>query len=155
MEIRKATTEDLEEIQKLNLMLFEKEKDEYDDLLDLSWTFGNTGTKYFEKCLTEDDSCAFVVEDKGKIVGYLVGRVSKAVDYRNAPKMAELDNMFVSKDYRGTGVGRMLYETFIEWCRKLEVKMTRVEASAKNKEAIGFYRKMGMEDHTLVLEGKV
>ena len=39
LSIRKAHINDLEIIQKLNLQLFEKEHKEYDDLLDLKWTF--------------------------------------------------------------------------------------------------------------------
>ena len=37
--IRSATLDDLEDIQSLNLKLFEKEHKEYDPLLDLCWTF--------------------------------------------------------------------------------------------------------------------
>ena len=47
MEIRKATLDDLKDIQKLNLLLFEKEYKEYDKLLDKDWTFGEKGKKYF------------------------------------------------------------------------------------------------------------
>ena len=37
--IRKAQIGDLEIVQTLNLKLFEKEYKEYDNLLDLKWTF--------------------------------------------------------------------------------------------------------------------
>jgi len=70
-------------------------------LLDLDWTFGKKGTEYFKECLAKENSCAFVVEDKKQVVGYLCGGISKAESYRNAPKVAELDNMFVLGEYRG------------------------------------------------------
>ena len=155
MEVRKAVVGDLGRIQELNLMLFEKEYEEYDKFLDLDWSFGEAGTRSFKKHLTEDSSCAFVLEDGGKIIGYLVGKEGKAENYRITPKMAELDNMFVLEEYRGKGVGKRLYEAFIGWCKERGAKMIRVEVSAGNKEGAEFYRKMGLGDYELVLEGSV
>ena len=143
---------DLKRIQELNLLLFKKEKKEYDKLLNLSWTFGEKGEEYFKKCLIKKSFCAFVVEDDDEIVGYLAGGICKVESYRNVPKSAELDNMFVLEEYRGKGTGGMLYSAFVKWCKGKKVKMLRVAASAENKQAIGFYRKKGFEDYTLVLE---
>ena len=152
MKIRKATLEDLKDIQRLNLLLFEKEHKEYDKFLDLNWTFGEVGTRCFKNHLIKENSCAFVVEDAEEIVGYLAGGESEVEDYRNVPKVAELDNMLVLEKYRGQGVGGMLYDAFIGWCKGRNVKLLRVEASAENKQAIGFYRRNGFEDYNLVLE---
>lgn len=101
----------------MNLLLFEKEKKEYDNFLNLDWTFGEKGTKCFKNHLIKENSCAFVAEDDEKIVGYLVGGESKVEDYRNTLKMAELDNMFVLEEYRGKSAGGMLYDAFVKWCK--------------------------------------
>ena len=45
--IEKATIEDLEYIQKLNKKLFMREFEKYNKLLNIEWTFGEKGTKYF------------------------------------------------------------------------------------------------------------
>lgn len=155
MEIREAVVGDLKRIQELNLMLFEKEKREFDELLDLNWTFGEEGASHFEDAIGKDTACAFVVEDDGRIVGYLVGGICKVESYRNALKSAELDNMFVLEECRGKGVGGMLYDSFVQWCKEKDVKMLRVNASAGNEGAIGFYRKVGFEDYSLTLERKI
>jgi len=153
MKLRKAVIGDLKEIQKLNLMLFEKEKGEYDNFLDLNWTFGEKGTGSFKKHLTNDDFCVFIVENSGEIIGYLAGGISKAESYRIIPwKIAELNNMFVLKEYRRRGVGKMLNDAFVYWCKDKGFKMLKVQASANNKQAINFYRKNGYKDYTLVLE---
>ncbi len=99
MQVRRAGIKDLKRIQELNLLLFEKEHKEYDEFLNLNWTFGEAGEKAFRKHLIEKDSCAFVVENDNIIIGYLVGSVCKLEEYRNAPKSAELDNMFVLEEY--------------------------------------------------------
>jgi len=139
MKIRKAEIRDLKRIQELNLLLFGKEHKEYDELLNLNWTFSEAGEKAFRKHLIKEDSCAFVVEDSNVIVGYLVGSVCKLEEYRNAPKSAELDNMFVLGEYRGNGAGKMLCDAFVEWCKNKNIKILSVSASAGNKQAIGFY----------------
>ena len=155
MEIRKAVIGDLKRIQELNLMLFEKEYREYDEMLNLDWTFGEEGSSHFRDAISKDDACAFVVEDGGKIVGYLVGGEIEGESYRILPKMAELDNMLVLEEYRGKRVGGMLYDAFVGWCKGRGVKRLRVEASAGNEGAIGFYRKKGFEDCSLVLEREI
>lgn len=45
--IRKATIKDLEEVQELNLMLFEKEHTDYDSSLNMQWTTSQSGSSYF------------------------------------------------------------------------------------------------------------
>ena len=155
MKVRRANIDDLKKIQDLNLMLFEKEYKEYDKLLNLNWTFGKIGTKCFKKHLTEDDYCAFVVEEESAIVGYLAGGLGQVENYRNVPKSAELDNMFVLEKYRGKGVGKILYKEFVDWCKSKGVQLLRVEASAGNEDAIEFYRKCGFKDYTLVLEAEI
>jgi diamine N-acetyltransferase len=152
MEVRKATIQDLEEIQKLNLLLFKKEYSEYDKLLNCDWTFGKKGTEYFKDKILSKDNCAFVVIKDGKIVGYLVGGITEGETYRTLPIVAELDNTLVLKEDRGLGIGSALYKEFIKWCKSKKVKIIKVQATAQNEKAIGFYRKNGFKDYTLTLE---
>ena len=152
MKIRRATIEDLGEIQKLNSLLFKKEYNEYDKLLNLDWTLGEKGTSYFKNILTNENKCAFVAEAEGNIIGYLAGQISKIKPYRNAPITAELDNTFVLKEYRNLDIGTKLYKEFVKWCEEKKVKIIRVQAFAPNTKAINFYHKNGFKDYTLILE---
>jgi ribosomal protein S18 acetylase RimI-like enzyme len=155
IKIRKADIDDLKDIQKLNLMLFKKEYDEYDKLLNLEWTFGKQGTQFFKDKLTKPENCGFIAKGNGKIVGYIVGGISKAETYRNMPKTAELDNMFILKEFRNKGAGTKLYDEFLKWCKSKNVEIIRVQASSLNKKAINFYRKNGFKDYILLLENKI
>jgi diamine N-acetyltransferase len=155
MEIRKATIEDLNRIQELNLLLFEKEYKEYDKLLDLDWTFGKVGEKYFRDALTKSNHCAFVVEVDGVVVGYIVGAIEKGENYRKLPKMAALDNIFVLEEYRSKGIGKMLYGEFVKWAKGNGVKRVKVEASPDNVEGIAYYENMGFKGFTITLEGEI
>lgn len=155
VKIQKATTKNFKELQELCQELVKKEYKEYDRLLDLDWTFGKKGIKYFTDALTKENSCTFIAIVDNKIIGYLVGCITKGENYRILPKLAELDSIFVVKEYQGQGIGSKLYNAFIKWCKSKNVKMTRVEASAQNKQGISFYRKNGFKDYTLTLENKI
>jgi ribosomal protein S18 acetylase RimI-like enzyme len=155
IQIKKATIDDLQDIQKLNIILFKKEYEKYDKSLDLKWTFGKQGTQFFKDKLTKSENCGFIAIRNGKIIGYIVGGICKAETYRNMPKTAELDNMFVLKEFRNKGIGKKLYHDFLKWCKSKNVEIIRVQASSLNKEAINFYRKNGFKDYTLILESKI
>ena len=155
IQIIPASLQHLKEIQKLNKMLFEKEYREYDKRLNLEWTFGEVGTAYYKKRISEKDGCVIVALVDKKIVGYLCGGIAKSYAYRKLPKVAELENMFVLEKYRSYGIGTVLYKAFILWCKTQKVKMVNVHTSAKNTRAIAFYRKQGLKDYTLVLESEI
>ena len=152
--IKTATINDLQKIQELNLKLFKKEHKEFDSLLNLDWTFGKTGTKYYQDRISKDDGCVFIAIVDHKIVGYLCGglKPQKAESYRILPIVAELENTFVLDEFRSKGIGKQLYNKFIEWCKAKDVGKIRVEASAQNELAIKFYRNNNFKDYTLVLE---
>ena len=153
--IKTATMDDLQTVQELNLKLFEKEHKEFDSLLNLDWTFGKTGTKYYQDRISKDDGCVFVAIVDNQIVGYLCGGLTKAEDYRIMPIVAELENTFVLDEFRSKGIGKQLYNKFIDWCKTKNVGKIRVEASAQNELAIKFYRNNNFKDYTLVLESDI
>jgi len=151
--VRKATVDDLAEIQELNRLLFKKEKEEFDDLLDMDWTSGKEGTDYFRKRLTSADACGFIATIDGKTAGYLVGGLTMFEKYRKMPgKVAELENMFIHREHRRSGVGTRLWEEFLAWCKSKDVKMIRVCASAENIPAVSFYKRCGLKDYATILE---
>ncbi len=152
MEIRKATIDDLQEIQRLNLLLFKKEAKEYDSTLNTDWTFSEPGKKYYTDKIKDKKSLALIAEEKDKIVGYLVGGIRKVHNYRNIKLMTELENMLVLEGYRSKGIGLSLMKEFVKWSEELGVSRIHVEASAANLGAINFYKKNGFKECNLSLE---
>ena len=151
VKIQKATMKNLKDIQKLNLLLFENDK-KYDETLNLNWIFGEEGTEYFRDKISKENSCAFIAIIDNEIVGYLVGWITKAGDYRNISQIAELENMFVLEQYRNLGIGTKLCEEFINWCKLKGIKRIKVVASAQNTKAINFYKQNKFSDYDLTLE---
>lgn len=148
---RRADVKDLSDILRLNLNLFKKEYNEYDKTLNLEWTYSH-GEKYFKRRITEKKGFVEVAEVKGKIVGYICGGIYKRSFNRVKAKYAELENMIIEGDFRNSGAGTRLAQDFINWCKENKVGYISVTASAKNNQAIGFYKKLGFADVNLTLE---
>ena len=153
--IRLATIDDLPEIQKLSLLQFENEDEHFDDTLNLRWSLGEDGRKYFEESITQEDKCVFVAQVGDQIAGYIEGGISQSTSNRKIPKLAELEYMFVVEECRGTGVGEKLFDAFRDWCKEQGVGRLRTEASAKNVRAVNFYKKNGFAEYDLILERNI
>ncbi|MFA5961899.1 MAG: GNAT family N-acetyltransferase [Parcubacteria group bacterium] len=151
--VRRATIKDLEDILRLNLDLFEKERKEYDKKLDLKWTYGKIGRTYFKKNITDKNGFSIIAADNGKIIGYLCGSFkSSPYTYRIILKYAELDNMFVDEKFRSKGIGKKLAKEFLVWCKEKKADCISVNASIQNEKAIKFYHSLGFKDYSLTLE---
>ena len=154
MKIRKATIKDLKDLQILNLELFRKEHKEYDSLLDLDWPLGRKGTKYFQDKISKNSNCVLVAIANNKIVGYMCGGLMEAGTYGRSPSVitAELENTFVLEEFRSNGIGKELYNKFIEWCKSKNVSKVMVYADSHNDLAIKFYKNNSFKDYSLLLE---
>jgi GNAT superfamily N-acetyltransferase len=96
----------------------------------------------------------FVAEDKGKLIGYIHGSVM------NKPKMVlnkigTLEDWFVDKEYRGTKIGKRLWEKLLAWFRKKGCKRLETNAYTTNKRAINIYHKLGFMDLVISLTRKL
>jgi len=153
--VRRAETRDLDDILRLNLALFEKEYQEYDSSLDIEWVYDETrGKKYFQKRVNAEGFAA-VSEYEGRVVGYLCGGIHESENFRKKIRTACLENMLVEEYVRGKGLGKKLFNVFLDWCKENKIELISVTASAQNKQGIGFYRANGFQDYNLTLELKL
>lgn len=149
--IRKAKPEELKVIQDLNykLFLFDYGRDPE---LNIKWPYEKAGEDYFRKMIAGEIGICFVAELEGKVIGYLAGcRKLETPSYRPV-KRAELENIFVLEEYRGTGAGTKLANEFINWSRSKGCTHIFVVPYAENKGAIDFYQKVGFKPYALELE---
>lgn len=147
--IKKARIENLKEIQELNNQLFELEYNNFDPALKVGWALEKEGTEYFTDMINNE--IVFIGVDGNKVVGYLAGSVNIQSSYVTK-SLAEIDNMFIMEDYRRTGLGTMLINEFKKYCSDIGIEEIKVTASAKNSNAINFYKKNGFEDFETTLK---
>jgi len=148
-----AILHDLEKIQELNSKLFRNEIDKYDDTLDPLWTTSAGGEEYFRNRIAGTGGCVFVAKNDEIIVGYIAGGLADAPAHRKLRgHLAELENMFVEDEFRSRGVGSMLIEAFLDWCKKNKCERVKVVASASNMDGIKFYERNDFKPFELILE---
>ena len=150
--IKKSTLEDLKTIQNLNNQLFKLEKENYDSTLVSNWPLTNEGKLYFEDLINNHYVIVAILNDE--IVGYLAGTINEKGSYEEI-QYGEINNMLVKDECRGYGIGKMLINNFKDYCRENNVYNVKVEASAKNENAINFYKKNGFEEFNITLTMKI
>lgn len=141
--IRKATLNDLNNIQELNNKLFDLEIDNYDDTLVKNWPISKEGKIYFEDLIT--NHFVIVAQINNEIIGYLAGSINEKGSYENV-RYAEINNMYISDKYRGLSIGEKLINNFKSYCILNGINNLIVTASYKNNNAINFYKKMGLKN---------
>ena len=146
--IRQATLNDLKSIQKLNYELFKLEKENFDPTLIVDWPLSEEGKSYFED-LIKNEYVIIALKDEN-VIGYLAGSINEKGSYELI-QYGEINNMLVDDKYRGLGVGKQLINQFKEYCKSKNITKLKVVASAKNKNAIDFYRKQGFTDFDVTL----
>ena len=152
IEIRLATINDLSRIQELNNDLFKLEKENYDPTLVIDWPLSADGKEYFEDLI--QNHYVIVATINNNVVAYLAGTINEKGSYEEIA-YGEINNMLVTEQCRGLGIGKQLIDEFKEYCKRNNINNLKVEASAKNLNAISFYKKNGFEDFNVTLTTQI
>jgi GNAT superfamily N-acetyltransferase len=89
--------------------------------------------------LYEFGNTAYVIKDRNRVVGYLFGLFSQT-----AP-VAYVKFVGVRRSHQKRGIGRRLYEHFIEFAKKKGCLELKAITSPANKVSIAFHQHIGME----------
>jgi ribosomal protein S18 acetylase RimI-like enzyme len=85
-------------------------------------------------------STSFVAEKAEEVIGFLVGFLSPS-----QPVVAYVHFMGVHPQYRGRGIGRLLYQRFFELARRDGRTEVRAITSPTNRDSIAFHLRLGFE----------
>jgi len=141
IDIRKASLNDLKEVQELNAKLFENQY-EYDKDLVLNWPLSKDGKQYFSDLI--ENGIVYIACDDNNIVGYIAGSFDKGLPYL-IKKVAEIDNMYVNEKYRGQNIGSMLIDIFKKVCNENNIFHYDVSVYWENAKGISFYERNGFK----------
>lgn len=110
----------------------------------------NKGGPLFENAIKSDKSIILLAKDKDRYVGimslFIVPQIRKGTTY------AEVEEMFVVRDYQGTEAARLLVDKAVEWARKKGVNSIRLESSNELTRAHTFYKKVGFKEYGKAFE---
>ena len=85
----------------------------------------------------------FVAEEEGRIVGFAV--VGHAQEEDAPPRTGELCGLYVLKEYQRQSVGKALFARAAERLRSIGYRHLILWVLDTNRNAQGFYEKMGMK----------
>lgn len=97
------------------------------------WTYAG-----FESELDNDTAVFFVAVDNEKAVGY--------IGFHTVLDEGYIANIAVLPSYRRKGIGALLLNTAVEYCKENGISFLSLEVRKSNNSAISLYRKFGFEN---------
>ena len=131
--IRSATLADLDDLVELLRDLF---------FIETDFTFNETTQRRGLKLMLDgglNHKCILVAEAEGEVVGMCSAqtRISTA----EGKVVAVIEDVVVSKKWRGKGIGRKLMKEIEHWGRTRKIKHFQLLADKNNAQGIAFYQK--------------
>ena len=98
----------------------------------------------FEKEMGEPASTFFVAEKESELIGYVkVNQVPAQTDIHDAYSL-EISRLYVLEEQLGSGLGKGLLETAIDFAKRKQLKYLWLGVWEHNARAIRFYEKNGL-----------
>ena len=99
----------------------------------------------FEKDIKKKNSKFLVIEDEGKIVGYIFGEIrDDSHPLFKRPKTGELNDIAVLNAYKGQGIASKLWKELLNWFIEKKCEMITLSVNFNNK-AQKAYKKWGFD----------
>jgi ribosomal protein S18 acetylase RimI-like enzyme len=142
--IRRAASSDVERIVELGLLL----QEHVEKSNPLIWRITEEGKKLIRQKVETDMANGSVqillAEADDEVIGYVRGEVTSRSDH--VPRtVGQVSLMYVVKQFRRKGVGRRLMEELCKFFNLNKAEDLTVRYVIGNKEAEGFWRKLGFE----------
>ena len=99
--------------------------------------------KMYREWLSGPDSFAFLAEEEGRLVGYVVGFYDEPHFMWSTGRVGHIDSFYVLPALRGRGVGRLLMEAAYTEMRQAGASTVALEMVANNDVARRFYEREG------------
>ena len=141
--IRKATESDLPVIKKLLADLINAMDDT--ECIDVRITL-----KTWEHLLKDARSHFLVAEIERTPVGFIHFTIRQTVLHRSPSAM--IDELVVTREYQGKGIGKQLVLAAIEKCKQLGCCEVEVSTERTNVKARKFYKKCGFNKREILFE---
>ena len=105
------------------------------------------------RILFHDPAAYFLVArnaDTGVGVGFVNFTTRKTIIHSSESGL--VDELIVSREYRGKGIGKRLISGVVDKCRELGCCELEVSTMMSNNKARDFYKKCGFEEEAVLLE---
>lgn len=109
--------------------------------------------EHIENMCQNSDCEIFVAECEGKLLGMAEVIKKRTVPYplKKDREWVVLDTIIVKKEYRDIGIGKMLFDTILDWTKEKGVNRIEINVYEFNESAIGFYESLGFENFSRIM----
>jgi len=152
MNVRRATTSDLDSLVTLGLLVHALHLDARDDeFRELS---SNEVMASFETALNDEKQAVMLACENDKALGYLLLRIIERPEnpFQKARTIFYIDQLSVLEQNRKQGVGRMLMEAAKDFADERGCNRLLLDVWAFNKKALRFFISQGFESVKLMME---
>lgn len=111
---------------------------------------------FYERILNQNDfiKCAYIEDDK--IIGVLlVEKQEKSLSILKQRSVYFIDDIVVDKNSRHKGIGKKLYKYLLDKAKENNIDSVELNVWAFNKDAIEFYKSLGMQEMRISFEQKL
>lgn len=88
---------------------------------------------------------AWLILDGDNPIGYVILTMGYSLEYHG--RDAFIDEIYITADYRGRGIGTYVMQLVEDEARTLGVNALHLEVEYGNNQALALYQKMGFENH--------
>lgn len=111
--------------------------------------FEINGVEGFTTYLAQEDKALWVAESHNEIVGYVTASIRRSTQLAVIPNdepYVEIDDLYVSPEYRSASLGSKMVETVVDFARGQKIKFASVfSASSRVADITRFYQNQGFE----------
>ncbi|PIN86538.1 hypothetical protein COV19_04585 [Candidatus Woesearchaeota archaeon CG10_big_fil_rev_8_21_14_0_10_44_13] len=112
-------------------------------------------SKYIRKNIKSKDGDVFVVEDKGKLVGYLFILIKKNNPIFKLRRLGYISDLYLKKPYRNRKISSRLKDIAISWFRKKGIRYASICVYPQNAHAHKIYGRWGFFDYHVEMRRKI
>jgi ribosomal protein S18 acetylase RimI-like enzyme len=105
--------------------------------------------------LRDADSRLLVWDEDGELCGLCISRVLYRPPIFTETERGEIEQLLVRESSRRRGIGRALAEAGAAWMRGRGIRRLEVQVAVENAEARAFWRALGFDAATDVLEKRL
>ena len=109
-------------------------------------------SQFIGELIREDPQQVLVAEKEGELIGYVAYQVEQKAPVEMSRKRSFIHDLYVSPSHRGRGVGRSLLQACLNHLIDAGPRQVRIAVWVRNAGAIQLYRKMGFNDHLMVMK---
>ena len=142
--IRSARASDLETLLSFEQSIIEYERPMCADMQEDEFNYYS-----LKELIKSDDAEVVVAEHNGKPIAAGYAKIQKSRDYLTHEYHSFLGFMFVSRDYRGQGINKLIIDELKTWSKEKGMTVCCLTVFDKNDSALKAYQKIGFENEII------